>query len=117
MAGIGELLAAPLLGLLNVPTEILPLALLYLRICLAGMPAILLYNFEAAVFHSVGGTRIPLIALAASGLLNVALNLFFAAVLGMTVNGVAIAAVISSAVSAALLIRRPARRERVGGAA
>ena len=109
VAGIGELLAAPLLGLLNVPEEVLPLALLYLRIYLAGMPVILLYNFEAAVFRSVGETRIPLIALATSGILNVALNLFFVAVLGMTVNGVAIATVISNAVSAALLFRRLCR--------
>lgn len=45
MAGAGELLAAPVLGLLNVPQEVFPLALLYLRIYLAGMPVILLYNF------------------------------------------------------------------------
>ena len=59
VAGIGELLAAPLLGLLNVPEEVFPLALLYLRIYLAGMPVILLYNFEAAIFRSVGETRVP----------------------------------------------------------
>lgn len=58
-----------------------PLALLYLRIYLAGMPVILLYNFEAAIFRSVGETKIPLIVLLASGVLNVALNLFFVAVL------------------------------------
>ena len=42
VAGAGELLAAPVLGLLNVPQEVFPLALLYLRIYLAGMPVILL---------------------------------------------------------------------------
>lgn len=78
---VGELAAAPLLGLLNVPEDVFPLALLYLRIYLAGMPVILLYNFEAAIFRSVGETKIPLIALLASGVLNVALNLFFVAVL------------------------------------
>ena len=59
VAGAGELLAAPVLGLLNVPEEVFPLALLYLRIYLAGMPVILLYNFEAAIFRSVGETRVP----------------------------------------------------------
>ncbi len=100
---IGELVAVPLLGVLNVPDDVLPLALLYLRIYLVGMPVILLYNFEAAIFRSVGETKMPLAALAISGALNVVLNLFFVAVLHMTVNGVAIATVISNAVSAAIL--------------
>lgn len=103
VALLGELAAAPLLGLLNVPEDVMPLALLYLRIYFSGMPVILLYNFEAAIFRSVGQTRTPLIALATSGVLNVLLNLFFVAVLHMTVDGVAIATVISNGVSAALL--------------
>ncbi len=70
------------------------------------MPVILLYNFEAAIFRSVGETKIPLMALLASGILNVILNLFFVAVLHMTVNGVAIATVISNAVSSVLLYRK-----------
>ena len=106
VALLGELIAAPLLRALNVPDDVFPLALLYLRIYLAGMPVILLYNFEAAIFRSVGETKIPLIALASSGVLNVALNIFFVVVLHMTVNGVAIATVISNAVSSALLYRR-----------
>ena len=103
---LGELIARPLLELINVPNDVMPLALLYLRIYLIGMPVILLYNFEAAIFRSVGDTRTPLIALAASGVLNVILNLFFVAVLKMTVNGVAIATVISNAVSSFLLYRK-----------
>lgn len=102
-AVIGELFAVPLLNQLNVPDDVFPLALLYLRIYLAGLPVILLYNFEAAVFRSVGETKIPLIALTASGVLNVILNLFFVAVLHMSVDGVAIATVLSNAVSAAIL--------------
>ena len=106
VACAGELLAAPILGLLNVPDDVFPLALLYLRIYLLGMPVILLYNFEAAIFRSVGETKIPLIALATSGILNVLLNLFFVAILHMTVNDVAIATVISNGVSSVLLYRR-----------
>lgn len=102
-AVIGELFAVPLLNQLNVPDDVFPLALLYLRIYLAGLPVILLYNFEAAVFRSVGETKIPLIALMASGVLNVILNLFFVAALHMSVDGVAIATVLSNAVSAAIL--------------
>ena len=103
---LGELAAAPLLRLLAVPDDVFPLALVYLRIYLAGMPVILLYNFEAAIFRSVGETKVPLMALTLSGILNVLLNLLFVIVLGMTVDGVAIATVLSNAVSAALLYRR-----------
>lgn len=103
VAFLGEVAAAPLLGMLNVPEDVFPLALLYLRIYLIGMPVILLYNFEAAIFRSVGDTKTPLAALAFSGVLNVLLNLFFVAVLHMTVNGVAIATVISNAISSVLL--------------
>lgn len=106
VALLGELLAAPLLGMLQVPDQVFPLALLYLRIYLAGLPVILLYNFEAAIFRSIGETRVPLITLAVSGVLNVLLNLFFVAVLHMTVNGVAIATVISNGISAILLFLR-----------
>ena len=92
--------------MLNVPEDVFPFALLYLRIYLLGLPVIFLYNFEAAIFRSVGDTRTPLIALTFSGVLNVVLNLFFVIVLKMTVNGVAIATVISNAVSSLLLLYR-----------
>jgi len=107
----GELVAGPLLHALNVPTEVYPYAVLYLRIYLLGMPVILLYNFEAAIFRSVGETKVPLMALAISGILNVLLNLFFVIVLKMTVNGVATATVLSNAVSAALLYRKLQKTE------
>ncbi|MDD6447383.1 MATE family efflux transporter [Oscillospiraceae bacterium LCP25S3_E10] len=106
VAVVGELFAESLLQSLQVPNDVLPLALLYLRIYLLGMPVILLYNFEAAIFRSVGDTKVPLIALAISGVLNVVLNLFFVIVLHMTVNGVAVATVISNGVSSVLLYRR-----------
>lgn len=101
---IGELGIHSLLTLLNVPDDVLPYALLYIRIYLLGMPAILLYNFEAAIFRSIGETKVPLKALAFSGILNVLLNLFFVIVLKMTVNGVAIATVTSNIVSSGFLL-------------
>ena len=106
VAIFGQFIAAGLMGLLNVPDDVYPLALAYLRIYLLGMPVILLYNFEAAIFRSVGDTKVPLIALTVSGVLNVILNLFFVIVLKMNVNGVAIATVLSNAVSSVLLLRR-----------
>ena len=103
VAIIGELIAEPLLMVLNVPDDVLELALLYLRIYFLGMPVILLYNFEAAIFRSIGETKMPLIALTLSGILNVLLNLFFVIVLKMSVNGVATATVLANVVSAGIL--------------
>ena len=103
IAVLGELGIETLLRWLNIPGDVFPYALLYIRIYLLGMPAILLYNFEAAIFRSIGDTKVPLGVLAVSGILNVALNLFFVIVLDMTVDGVAIATVISNIVSAAIL--------------
>lgn len=105
LAAASELLVAPVLQMLSVPAEVLPLAIKYLRIFLLGMPVILLYNFEAAIFMSAGNTRAPLIVLAMSGAINIALNLFFVLALGMSVEGVAIATVLANAFSAAVLLR------------
>ncbi len=105
----GQGIAGWLLGLLNVPADVLPYALLYLRIYLIGMPVIFLYNFEAAIFRSVGETKVPLMALTFAGVLNVVLNLFFVIVLKMGVSGVATATVLSNAVSSGILFFRLTR--------
>lgn len=103
IAAVGEAVAVAALKKLNVPDDVLPYAADYLRIYLLGLPVILLYNFEAAIFRSVGETKMPLIALAAAGVINVLLNLFFVVVLKLNVKGVAIATVISNAISSIFL--------------
>lgn len=100
-----ELLAPYILGLIHVPPEVLPLATIYLRIYVAGLPVILLYNFESAIFRAVGDTRTPLLMLALSGVINVALNFLFVAGLHMTVDGVATATVLSNLLCSLLLFR------------
>ena len=104
VAVLGNILARPMITLLGVPPEVFDYSLRYLRIYFTGMPFIMLYNFEAAIFRSSGNTRTPLISLTIGGILNVAANLFFVIVLGMDVDGVAIATVISNAVSSMLLL-------------
>ncbi len=103
MMVIGELIAGNVVKLLDVPEDVFAMAVKYLRIYFLGMPVILLYNFESAIFRSCGNTKIPLIALAVSGSLNVILNLFFVMVLHMDVDGVATATVISNLLSAVIL--------------
>lgn len=104
IAVIGELLTVPLLHLMGVPAEVYDMAVLYMRVYLAGMPVIMLYNFESAIYRAKGDTRTPLICLTISGVVNVVLNIFFVVVIGMTVNGVALATVISNLISAVLLL-------------
>lgn len=107
---LGELVAPLILNLLSVPAGVFPMALAYLRIYLLGLPVIFLYNFESAIFRSQGDTRTPLICLVISGIINVILNLFFVCIVGMTADGVALATVISNAVSALLLFILLCRR-------
>lgn len=108
---LGEGLAPEIVRMLDVPGEVYPLAIKYLRIYLAGMPVILLYNFESAIFRSCGNTQTPLFALVISGVLNVALNLFFVLGFGMDVDGVATATVLSNLVSSAILFAALMRTE------
>lgn len=100
---LGEFFAPGVVNMLDVPGEVYPMAVKYLRIYLAGMPVIMLYNFEAAIFRSCGDTRTPLAALVVSGVLNVILNLFFVLGFGMDVDGVATATVLSNLVSSVIL--------------
>lgn len=67
---------------------------------------VVLPNVEAAIFRSVGDTKVPLKTLVVSGIINVILNLFFVIVLKMTVNGVAIAIVISNLISVIILLNK-----------
>lgn len=100
----GVVMAKPLLELMGTPEDVLDLAALYMRIYFVGMPATLLYNFCSAIFRAVGDTKRPLYYLSIAGILNVILNLFFVVVCGMSVEGVAIATVISQCVSLGLTL-------------
>lgn len=100
---IGQLIAQPMVNLLGTPEEIAPMAVEYLRIYFLGMPFIMLYNFESAIFRSQGDTGTPLLCLTVSGVINVILNLVFVIGLRIDVAGVALATVIANIVSSSLL--------------
>ena len=101
-----EIASRPVLQCLSVPPEIFDDALVYLRVYLLGIPVILLFNFEAAVFRSVGVTRMPLMALAISAALNIVLDGIFVAFLGWGAAGVALATVLCYIVSSGFLFTR-----------
>ena len=100
---IGYIAAEPLLILMGSPENVLPMSVLYMRIYFIGMPAILLYDFGAAILRAIGDTKRPLYYLMAAGIVNVVLNLFFVLVCNLGVAGVAIATSISNAISAILI--------------
>ena len=87
------------------PPEVLEKATVYLRISFLGMPAMLIYNFGAALMRAVGDTKRPLYFLIAAGIINVILNLISVILLRMDVAGVGLATVLSQVVSAVLVVR------------
>ena len=102
---VGLLGSPALLELLNTKPDLLPGAILYLRVYFLGMPALALYNFGNAVFSAIGDTKKPLVYLSIAGALNIVLNLFFVIVCQLNVMGVALASAISQCVSAGLILR------------
>lgn len=102
---MGFVLARPLLEIMGTPEDVLSKAALYMRIYFIGMPVMLLYNFGSSILRAIGDTKRPLYFLAAGGVINVVLNLFFVIILHMDVAGVALATVISQCVSAGCIMR------------
>lgn len=102
---VGFFVSGPALTLMGTPDDVIAHAVLYMRIYFAGMPFMMAYNFGAAVLRAVGDTKRPLYYLLAAGVVNVILNLVFVIVFDMGVAGVAVATVISQAISAALILR------------
>ena len=104
MACVGLLVSRPMLSLMGTKPEILDKAVLYFRIICLGIPATSIYNFGAATLRSAGDSKRPLIILSTTGVANVVLNIFFVVVCHMTVEGVALATIISQYASAVWVI-------------
>ena len=108
IAGVTLLLTAAsfaclqkLRGFLRVPGEVWPLMRAYLLVIFCGIPAISVYNFFASLLRAVGNSVVPLIFLAGSAALNIALDLAFVIGLRRGVAGAAEATVIAQALSGA----------------
>lgn len=101
---IGLVFCKPMLQLMGTPPDILDLAVLYMKIYFVGVPANMVFNFAAAVLRAVGDSRHPMYYLLISGSANVVLNLFFVLVMGMSVDGVALATVITQYLSVILIM-------------
>ena len=104
LAVFGFFFAKPILVAMNTKAELLDGAVVYLKIYMLGMPALSIFNFGNAVLNAVGETKKPLVYLFFAGVLNVALNLIFVVVMGMSTEGVALATIISQYTSAFLIV-------------
>lgn len=101
---LGFFFSKYLLIWLKTKDEFIDGATLYLKIYFIGMPANALYNFGNACYSAKGNTKRPLIFLGISGIFNVGLDLLFVIVFKMSVEGVALASIISQYISATLLM-------------
>lgn len=106
---IGLFFNRPILTGLNTPDNILPDAVLYLKIYFLGLPFLFMYNILSSVFNALGNSKTPLYLLIFSSLLNIVMDLVTVQVFHMGVAGVAVATVfaqgLSAVISFCLLIR------------
>ncbi|HEY8500726.1 MAG TPA: MATE family efflux transporter [Clostridia bacterium] len=100
----GIITVKDILHAMGSPEDVIDQSALYLRIYFAGMPALMIYNFGSAILRAVGDTRRPLFYLTVSGFVNVTLNMVFVIFFHMGVAGVALATIISQAISAVLVL-------------
>ena len=99
LVGLGQATARPVLLLLQTPQDILPGALLYLRIMYLGIPIVMAYNLLACVLRSLGDGKTPLQAMAVASLTNIVLDVLFVMVFQWGIAGAASATLIAQLIS------------------
>ncbi len=104
VAGIGLALAPVFLSWMNVEGALLEMATAYVRVYFLGAPFVTLYNFGFAIMRSLGDTRRPMFYIIVAGIANAGFNLFFVAVCGLGVVGVALGTVVSYLISATCVV-------------
>ena len=97
---------------LQTPADILEEAVLYLRVYFAGFPFLFMYNILSTMFTSIGESKIPLGLLIFSSVLNILMDLWMVAGLGLGVFGAALATLIAQGISAVLSLLLFLRRMR-----
>lgn len=108
---IGIACSKAFLRMMGTPDTVLPLSAVYMEIYFGGITFTMIYNFCAAILRAAGDTKSPLIFLFIAGVVNVILNVIFVRFFNMNVAGVALATVISQAISAVLVVLELMRRK------
>ncbi len=104
IGALALILTPSILRMIGDEGEVLRLATTYSRIIFCGALFSSLGNCCINIFRGKGDSKTPMFVMIGSGLLNVALNFFFVLVCGMSVDGVALATVISQFCSAAIML-------------
>ena len=94
----------PLLVLMNTPSDIFADAYSYIMIVSGGILAQMLYNLLSSILRALGNSKLPLVFLIISALLNIVLDLVFIVAFGMGAKGAAVATVIAQGVSGILCL-------------
>ena len=89
----------PILSFLKVPDDVIGGMRDYLYVIFAGLIATSLYNFFSCLLRALGNSTIPLVFLAVSAGLNIALDLLCVAVFPFGIRGAAFATIIAQYVS------------------
>lgn len=90
---------AQILDLMNTPPEAYDGAMNYSVISMAGLVFVYGYNAVSAILRGMGDSKHPFVFIAIAAILNVILDIWFVAGLGMGAGGAALATVISQGVS------------------
>lgn len=91
-----------LLRWMDTPADVIGLSNTYFSIYFAGVTGLVFYNLFSSIMRAVGDSKTPLYFLIFSSILNILLDLFMIGVMGMNVEGAAIATVLSQLISALL---------------
>ena len=95
----GQLLLPVFLTLMRVPLDLQPQGTLYMRIMLAGFPAVMFFNYCSSLLRAVGNSKTPLVAMIVASFVNIVLDCVFVFVLPWGIGGAAVATVIAQVFS------------------
>jgi len=115
LALVGLVAAEPLVGLFPSTADVAAQATIYLRVSLAGLPAMLLVIAATGLFRGLQDTRTPLFVAVAGFSLNIVLNVVLIYGAGLGIAGSALGTVIAQWAMAAVLISIALRRARGEG--
>ncbi|MBO5007168.1 MAG: MATE family efflux transporter [Clostridia bacterium] len=102
LAAFGLVFGKGIMTLLKTPPDALELAVEYLNIYFYGLPLLFMYNIISSMFNALGKSKIPLVFLIFSSLLNIFLDFYMVTELEMGISGVAWATFIAQGISALL---------------
>ena len=110
---LGILFAPLLLQLVSAGPEVFDEALIYLRIYLAGVLFIVIYNSGAGILRAIGDSGTPFYFLAAACTINIVLDIVLVKYCRMGVAGAGIATVVSQGISVGCVYRAINRRRGI----